>query len=97
MKSRIINVRLDEERLRKVRALRQRGVVLSDLVREAIDQRFEEAAEARKPRDINAILDRIFEAYPDPPDLPPPEYDVHDRRAAAAAIRRKLHRKLSRR
>jgi hypothetical protein len=93
MKSKLVNVRLDEERLRKVRALRQRGVGLSDLVREAIDQRFDETAEARKPRDVSAILDRIFEAYPDPPDLPARDYDVHDRRAAAASIRRKLSRK----
>lgn len=93
MKSRLVNVRLDEERLRKVRALRQQGVVLSDLVREAIDEKFEAVARASEPRDVDAMLDRIFDAYPDPPDLPPPEYDVHDRRAAAEAIRRKLSRR----
>ena len=37
MTSRLVNVRLDEERLRKAQTLRESGVALSDLVREAID------------------------------------------------------------
>lgn len=43
MKKRLVNVRLDEEHLRKARMLRQSGVILSDLVREAIDTRFDAA------------------------------------------------------
>jgi hypothetical protein len=42
--------------------------------------------------DARAIIRRIFEVYPDPPDLPPRDYDVHDRRAARAAILRKVRR-----
>jgi hypothetical protein len=38
----LVNVRLDEERLRKVQTLRKSGVAISDLVREAIDERFDE-------------------------------------------------------
>lgn len=85
-----MNVRLDEERLRKARKLRESGVVLSDLVREAIDERFEQVSGPRTPRDLEALMARIFEHYPDPPDLPPPGYDVYDRAEARDAIRRKL-------
>jgi hypothetical protein len=91
--SRLVNVRLDEERLRKARRLRETGVVLSDLVREAIDGRFEQLNGQRKPRDVRAIVTRIFEQYPDPPSLPPPTYNVHDRKEARHAILRKLRRR----
>lgn len=36
MGSRLLNVRLDEERVRKAQTLRERGVALSDVVREAL-------------------------------------------------------------
>ena len=89
MRSRLVNVRLDSERLRKAQTLRQRGVALSDVVREAIDERFSELRSEAQP-DVKTIIRRIFDQYPDPPDLPPREYDVHDRRAARKAILRKL-------
>ena len=93
MGSRLVNVRLDEERLRKARVLRERGVVLSDLVRAAIDERFETLASSRGPSDIRALVARVHEEHPDPADLPPRTYDVHDRLAARRAIRRTLGRK----
>jgi hypothetical protein len=89
MSSRLINVRLDAERVRKAEMLRERGVTLSDVVREAIDQRFL-ALQSESPPDVTAIIRRMFEQYPDPADLAPREYDVHDRRAARKAILRKL-------
>lgn len=92
MKSRLVNVRLDEERYRKVRALRNKGVVLSDLMREAIDAKYEASSEAERPRDVGRMIEALFERYPDPLGLPPREYDVHDRHAARAAVRRKLSR-----
>ena len=92
MSPRLVNVRLDEERFRKARKLRESGVVLSDLVREAIDERFEQVSGPRTPRDLEALMARIFEQYPDPPDLPAPGYDVHDRTEARNAIRRRLRR-----
>jgi hypothetical protein len=89
MSSHLINVRLDLERLRKVRALRERGVRLSDVVRKAIDEQF-----LRLPpepqRDAKAMMRKIFELYPDPSGLPSRGYDVHDRVAARRAIIRKL-------
>jgi hypothetical protein len=89
MTSRLINVRLDSERFRKAQRLRERGVRLSDVVREAIDERFLRLHSETEP-DVKTLIRRIYERYPDPPDLPPRGYDVHDRRAARQAIVRKL-------
>ena len=92
MASRLINVRLDAERLRKARLLRSRGVVLSDLVREAIDARYAQLGETG-PRNPRELMKRILAAYPDPPGLPPRNYDVHDRREAREGILKRLRRK----
>ena len=89
MKPRLVNVRLDAARLRKARALRERGVALSDVVREAIDERYGQLQTTARG-DVNAVVRRIFEEHPDPPDLPPRTYDVHDRAAARRAIVRKV-------
>lgn len=93
MASRLVNVRLDEERLQKARTLREAGVALSDLVRQAIDERFEELRARREPDDVAAIMSRIFQRYPDPSDLEGRMYDVHDRKQAREAILRKLRRR----
>ncbi|MGH9619616.1 MAG: hypothetical protein ACRD45_07915 [Bryobacteraceae bacterium] len=90
MASRLVNVRLDEERLRKTRMLREQGLALSDVVREAIDERFERAVRSRKVSDTEQIVRRIFEQYPDPAGLPSRGYDVQDRKAARAVIVAKL-------
>jgi hypothetical protein len=93
MGSRLINVRLDEGHVRKVRKLRESGTELSDLVREAIDERFEQLNRRRTARDVQAILGQIFEQHPDPPQVRPLTYDVADRREARRAILRKLRRR----
>jgi len=90
MNSRLVNVRLDAERLRKAKLLRERGVRLSDVLREAIDERFSALRRPESPPDVRAIMARIFDQYPDPPNLPSRRYDVHDRGAAREAISRKL-------
>jgi hypothetical protein len=92
MKSRLINVRLDADRLRKARTLRERGVPLSDVVREAIDVRYGELRSAAR-RDVKSVIRRVFEEHPDPVDLPPRDYDVHDRVAARRAVLRKMPRR----
>jgi hypothetical protein len=91
MNSRLVNVRLDAERARKVQRLRDRGVTLSAVVREAIDQRFASLGESTTQRDVKAIIARMFEQHPDPPGLPRRRYDGHNRLAARRAILRKLH------
>jgi len=98
MSSRLVNVRLDAERLRKVKALREKGIALSDLVRTAIDERYEQAVSSRRPRDVRAILARLDAEYPiAAEDLPPLGYDVNDHRQAAGAIRKRLSRRQGRR
>ena len=89
MGSRLINVRLDPERLRKAQTLRNRGVSLSDVVREAIDEQFQRLP-PEQPSDMKTLLRRIFEQFPDPAGLPSRDYNAHDRRAARQAIVRKL-------
>jgi hypothetical protein len=93
MGSRLINVRLDEERLRKARHLRSKGVVLSELVREAIDQRYQDLRTPAGGRDMAAILRRVYERHPEPSGTRPRRYDVHDAREAREAIRKRLARK----
>ena len=93
MNSRLVNVRLDERRLERARRLRANGIALSDVVREAIDRRYEQLVEPSKRRDAAAILQEIYEEHPDPPGLPPRGYNVHDRRDAKRAIVRKLRSK----
>ena len=95
MGSRVVNVRLDEERVRKARALRDQGFALSDVIREAIDERFEQLNRSRKARDIRRMIQRIFEQYPDPAELLPRSYDPHDRNAARAATVSRLRRRAS--
>ena len=85
-----MNVQLGEEYVRKAQAPRERGVTLSDIVREAIDERFAALRQSEAPPDVRAIVRGVFERYPDPGNLEPRDYDVHDRRAARAAILPKL-------
>jgi hypothetical protein len=91
LKPRLVNVRLDANRLRKARALKKRGIALSDVVREAIDERYGQL-QATPRSDIKGIVRRIFDEHPDPADLPERHYDVHDRRAARRAIEQTLTR-----
>ncbi|HEY6990816.1 MAG TPA: hypothetical protein VH369_20645 [Bryobacteraceae bacterium] len=92
MGSRLVNVRLDEERLRKAHMLREQGLALSDVIREAIDERFDQLNRSRKVRDVRNIIRGIFEQHPDPAGLPPRTYNVHDRKAARTAIIETLRR-----
>ena len=92
MGSRLVNVRLDEERFRKARRLREKGIALSDVVRAAIDERFARLGELRESRDVKAVMTRILDQSPDPPNLPCRDYDIHNGTAARAAIRRRLGR-----
>jgi hypothetical protein len=90
MGRRLVNVRLDAERVHKAVTLRERGVTLSDVLRDAIDQRYAALRLSEPKADPKDIVAAIFERHPDPPDLPDRDYDVHDRRAARRAIQRAL-------
>lgn len=93
MPSRLVNVRLDEERQRRLDKLRANGHSLSNLVREAIDERFALLGARMTLRDMQAVLPRIYDQYPDPPGLRVSTHDVHDRKRARRAILRALKRR----
>ncbi len=93
MSARLINVRLDEARQRKARALRANGIAISDVLREAIDRRYEQVVRSPKGLDVDAIKRRLFQEHPDPRELAPREYDVRDGAAARQAILRRLRRR----
>lgn len=92
MNPRLINVRLDGGRVRKAQYLRDRGVSLSDVVRDAIDVRYEALQRSEAPADVRALVTGLFARFPDPPDRATRGYSVHDARAARRAVRRKLGR-----
>ena len=93
MNTRLINVRLDARRMERARRLRAEGITISDLVRDAIDRQYENLVQSSKRRDAEVIMKQIYDEYPDPPNLPARDYDVHDLRQAREAIARKLKRK----
>ena len=93
MSSRLVNVRLDARRLERTRRLRASGITLSDLVRDAIDRRYEQLVKSSRRRDVEAIMNEIYEGNPDPADLAGREYDVHVGAEAREAVRRKLRSK----
>lgn len=93
MASQLLNVRLDVERRRKADVLRKRGVNLSDVVREAIDARYDDMMTKTQLIDTDAWFASIDQKYPASDDkLPKRTYSVHDRRQAAKAIRKHLKR-----
>jgi hypothetical protein len=93
--ARLVNVRLDEQYLRKAARLRARGIALSDVVRDAIDLRYDQVIRSSNTDNPGAVLARILEQWPDPPDLEPREYDVHDRKQARDAIMKKVRSRKS--
>jgi hypothetical protein len=93
MSTRLVNVRLDAERTRKARALRAGGIAISDLLREAIDRRYEQVVRSPQGLDVGAIRRRLFEENPDSMNVTPRRYEVHDRVAARQAILRQRRRK----
>ena len=89
----LVNVRLDGEDARRVKALRDAGVPLSTLVRDAIRSEYARRLGAGSKRKPSAILGEILAALPDEPDMPRPSVDARDRRAVRAHVKAKLRRK----
>jgi hypothetical protein len=92
--SKLFNVRLDEKRLRKARRLRESGRKLADVVREAIDTEYGALVKPTAATDPVGVVTAILDRFPDPADLSPRTYDVHDARAARSAIAGALKRRL---
>ncbi len=94
----LLNVRLTPEDARRAAALRESGLPISRLVREAIRTEYDRRLTRRKSRRRPAaVMAAIYAAHPDPKELAPRGYDVGDRRAARLAIVRILRSKRRRR
>jgi hypothetical protein len=91
MKSKLINVRLEAEDAGKVRALKERGVELSAIVRKAIRSEYSRRVVSPAHTDAAQVLREIYATYPAAP-APRRTFDVHDRRSFAAAIGRHVRR-----
>jgi hypothetical protein len=89
---RLVNVRLDDEDVRLVRRLRERGVSLASVVRGAIRlaARRVEGLGSTKPE---AILAEMQKRYPGPANTTARTVDTTDRRQVQAIIRKKLRRR----
>lgn len=90
----LLNVRLDAGDARRAKALREAGVPISSLVREAIRAEYERRL-ARKRGQVrpSRVVADILASLPDPADLPPRSFEATDREA----VRRHVVRKLARR
>lgn len=66
--SKLVNIQLAAERLRKMVVLPERGLLLSDAVRDAIDERFAGPG-AAAPGDVDAMVTPLRESYPASPGL----------------------------
>ena len=90
----LLNVRLDEQDARRARALREAGVRISTVVRNAIrleyDKRVGMATGKKKP---SKIVADILRAVPDPADLSEARIDTRDRRAVRRLVSAKLRRR----
>lgn len=83
----LLNVRLDTDDARRAAELRQAGVQISRLVRDAI--RVEHARHLgahRNRRTAKQTMARIYAEHPDPPRRPHRRLDLRDRRAVRRAI-----------
>jgi hypothetical protein len=88
--TRLVNVRLGADDAALVAALRQDGVELSSLVRDAIRQEYGRRRRRLRAGDVDALLAAIYARHPDPETSFASGPDVHDRRAFAEAVGRRV-------
>lgn len=89
----LLNVRLDEADARMAAALRKAGVPMSTLVRDAIRAEYARRIASTVKGRPSAIVAEILASLPDPPDMPPREVSIADRRAVRRHIAAKLERR----
>lgn len=90
MGSRLLNVRLSEEDERLVKQLRDRGVSMSELVRQALrDAAGKVEQAATDPAELEAEMHRL---YPTPRGAKVTRPDASNRQAVRDHIRRKLRK-----
>jgi Arc/MetJ-type ribon-helix-helix transcriptional regulator len=87
----LISVRLDPDDARKAAELREAGIAISSVVREAIRREHaRETARERAAQDASQIVEAILASLPDKGEPRRRPIDPTDRRAVARHIRTKL-------
>lgn len=87
----LLNVRLGPDDARRAKALRDAGIPVSRIVREAIRSEYERRiAPPRGARRPSRLVADILAELPDPPDLPPRSVASDDRRAVRRHVVEKL-------
>jgi hypothetical protein len=86
----LLNVRLGPEETAMAAELREEGVEMSSLVRDAIRNEYGRRRRRLRPQDVDALLAEIYARHPDPPGPTKPRPDIHDRRAFREAFRRRV-------
>lgn len=92
----LLNVRLAAEDARMAAHLKQEGVQLSTVVRDAIrlayDQRVRHPTRRRR---LSALMEEIYQAVPDRGRGRRPRYDLRDRKSVRRVIVARLRRRHS--
>jgi hypothetical protein len=87
----LLNVRLDAGDARRAKALRDEGVAISALVRDAIRAEYDSRiARSRGRRRPSLVVAAILASLPDPPEMPPRSFEPTDRRAVRRHVVTKL-------
>ena len=92
----LLNVRLSPQDARMAAQLREAGIPISRVVREAIRSAHERQAGMRASRRrAIEIMKRIYREHPDPPSLPGGTWDLRARASIRRVIRQRLRRRRS--
>jgi post-segregation antitoxin (ccd killing protein) len=90
----LLNVRLGPDDARMAARLREAGIPISHVVREAIRAAHERHAAARASRrPASEIMADIYREYPDPPSPRRSKRQLRDRASVRRLIRRRLRRR----
>ena len=96
MTVKLLNVRLAPEDARMAAHLKQEGVQLSTVVRDAIRVAYDQRVRLRvRPRRLSALMEEIYLAAPDRSGGRRPTYDLRDRGSVRRVIVARLRRRRS--
>ena len=86
----ILNVRLSPDDARRAASLREDGIQISDVVREAIRAEYLRRRPRKSSRRPSLVVKEILAALPDPEDLPRRSVDSADPQAVRRHIAARL-------
>ena len=92
----LLNVRLPPDDARRATHLKQQGIQLSRVVRDAIRTAYDEHVGRRRgPQRLSALIEEIYRAVPNSAPRRQPGYDLRDRRSVRRAIVTRIRRRRS--